>query len=261
MQRILQVSPLMPASSGDRFVVVDVGNTRIKWGLCAGGDLRESASLAPEESDWRVQLGRWQAANLRGWLVSGVHPQRRDRLAQWLTQQGVRVVMLTSFRQIPLEINLDEPDRVGIDRLLNAVAVNSRRRPGHAAVIIDAGSAVTVDYLDRQGRFAGGAIFPGLRLMAQALHDHTALLPLVEVQMVPPPLGRSTISAIEAGVFYAVAGGIDRLIETLAPDRNDVDLFIGGGDGGLLAPALSRHAHVWDEMTLTGLLKTAERLL
>ena len=83
--------------------------------------------------------------------------------------------------ELPLRVELEKPDHVGIDRLLDAVAVNSRRAPGVPAVIIDAGSAVTVDLVDGAGAFRGGAILPGLRLMAKSLHDYTALLPLIEL--------------------------------------------------------------------------------
>ena len=82
---------------------------------------------------------------------------------------------------MPLEVELEHPDKVGIDRLLNAVAANRRRQEHVAAILVDAGSAVTVDYLDGNGVFRGGAIFPGFRLMARALHDYTALLPIVDI--------------------------------------------------------------------------------
>jgi type III pantothenate kinase len=243
------------------FVVVDVGNSRIKWGLCVPGAIQETASLPPEESAWQEQLAKWPSDRPRAWLVSGVHPTRRDALANWLQRRGQRVVMLASHRQLPIEVELEAPDKVGIDRLLNAVATNSRRRADKPAIVVDAGSAVTVDYIDRAGRFTGGAILPGIRMMAQSLHDHTALLPLVEIRAVPPALGRSTTTAIESGVFHAIAGGINCLIAALAPAGDDADLFIGGGDGSLLAPALARPAVYWEAMTLTGMRLTAEGLL
>src|SRR5205823_11315500 len=95
--------------------------------------------------------------------------------------------------QLPLSVALAEPAKVGIDRLLNAVAANTLRPRDMPVVIADIGSAVTVDWLDENGVFKGGAIFPGLRLMAKALNDYTALLPLVEIWRNLPPLpGTST---------------------------------------------------------------------
>ena len=102
------------------------------------------------------------------WVVAGVAPQRRDGLCDWLRKNQQQVRLLDSYRRLPLEVKLPEPDKVGIDRLLNAVAANTRRPPGESVILVDAGTAVTVDWLDETGAFRGGAIFPGAALMAQA---------------------------------------------------------------------------------------------
>src|SRR5262249_13950963 len=144
------------------------------------------------------------------------HPQRRDALAAWAREQGDEVRLLERAEHLPLRVRLEHPDRAGIDRLLNAVAVNRRRRPGAPAVLVDAGSAGAVDWVDADGAFAGGAIFPGLRLMAKALHDYTALLPVVEVRGQPRELpGTSTRAAMECGIFWAVVGGVQALARAL----------------------------------------------
>src|SRR5207248_764001 len=154
------------------------------------------------------------------------------------------------------------PDSVGIDRLLNAVAAARRVRPGTAAVLVDAGSAVTVDWLDGSGAFAGGAIFPGLRLMTQALHDYTALLPLVKIERANPPVpATSTRVAIETGVFWAVAGGIEALVARLAAGfSGTTEVFLTGGDAPLLAKALNPNVQLWPHMTLEGIRIAAEAL-
>jgi type III pantothenate kinase len=162
---------------------------------------------------------------------------------------------------LPLQVRLEKPDYVGIDRLLDAVAANSRRPAGTSAVIVDAGSAVTVDALDENGAFVGGAILPGLRLMAATLHEHTALLPQIDVPRHPPSSpGKSTIAAMEAGIFWAVAGGIRALIEQYAaaasaPPR----VFLTGGDGPVLQTVLPE-AQLWPTMTLEGIRLSAEAL-
>jgi type III pantothenate kinase len=144
--------------------------------------------------------------------------------------------------------------------LLNGVAASHRLPAGGAAVLVDAGSAVTVDWLDESGAFAGGAILPGLGLMARALHEYTALLPLVQVAHPNPPVpGTSTLAAIEAGVFWAVAGGIQALLTQLAAHARDTpQIFVTGGDGPLLAKALNRDVHLWPNMTLEGIRIAAE---
>lgn len=245
-------------------VVVDVGNTRIKWGRCAGTRVAEAVSLPPDDvAAWQQQRQAWQCGRPLHWVISGVHPGLRDQLALWARQEGDTVELLESARQLPLVVRLEHPDRVGIDRLLDAVAANQRRPPLVPAVIVDAGSAVTVDYVDQDGAFCGGAILPGLRLMAKALNDYTALLPVVAVRPpVPAMPATSTRGAMEAGILAAVVGGIQTLTRELAL-RSTVppQLYLCGGDGPVLGPVLNAATEftggtpfvVWPEMTLEGI--------
>ena len=244
-------------------VVVDVGNTRIKWGLCDAGVVVRIASLGDDPDEWDSQLLRWP---LRGdrWVLAGVQPQRGGRLRDWLTARGYRVTVLEGGTKLPLAVDLEHPDRTGIDRLLNAVAAKSRLEAGQGAVLIDAGSAVTVDWLDESHTFQGGCIFPGLDLMAEALHRYTALLPRVAVAPpVPSPPGKSTVPAMQAGLFLAVSGGIREAVRLYSeaasvPPR----VFFTGGQAPLLAEEMRIPAEwtVWPEQTLAGILRAAEAL-
>jgi type III pantothenate kinase len=243
-------------------VVIDVGNTAIKWGRCEAGGVVEACRLPPDAPDaWREQAERWRLPSPAVWVVTGVHPQRRASFAEYVRLHGDSVHVLTSAASLPLRVRLEKPDHAGIDRLLDAVAANSRRRVGVPAVIVDAGSAVTVDSLDETGAFVGGAILPGLRLMAVALHEHTALLPRIALpRQRPPALGASTAAAMEVGIFWAVAGGIRALIEqygtvSTAPPQ----VFLTGGDGPLLHAVLPE-AQLWPTMTLEGIRLSAEAL-
>jgi type III pantothenate kinase len=234
-------------------VVVDVGNSRIKWGRCRAGQVQEVVALPAAEAAWQAQLAAWSAESLTCWVLTGVHPPRRQQLADWLQRQGRQVHLLTQVQQLPLVVRLPEPERVGFDRLLNAVAANSRRPAGWSAALVDAGSAVTVDYLDPEGAFCGGAILPGLRLMARVLHEQTALLPLVDVRSPGPAPAPSTRAALETGIFWAVAGGIDALLRQYRQQAKDrLIVFLTGGDAPLLAPYLGP-CHLWPEMTLQGI--------
>src|SRR5262249_26522535 len=110
------------------------------------------------------------------------------------------------------------------------------------------------------GAFAGGAIFPGIRLMAQALHDYTALLPLVNVEQASPAVpATSTTAAIEAGIYWAVVGGIQALIGRLVSTaKGRTEIYLTGGDGPLLAKALNHDFQLWPNMTLEGIRISAE---
>ena len=242
-------------------IVVDVGNTRVKWGLCSSAQVWSIAPLPPDDPNaWHKQWHEWKLQRSQEWIVSGVHPRRRDTLVAWLKERCDTVHVLTQPAQLPIQVEIEHPEKVGIDRLLNAVAANRRRQENVAAILVDAGTAVTVDYVDASGVFRGGAIFPGFRLMAQALHDHTALLPIVELDAAVVPPGTSTVQAIQAGVYHAVLGGIERLIfEYQHRYPTAFEIFLTGGDAKSLSAKLHHPAHLWPEMTLEGILHSRSR--
>src|SRR5262249_48480639 len=158
-------------------LVADIGNTRIKWGLCGPGGIEQSASLSPDDPDaWRAQLSAWMIDGPHDWTIAGVHPSRREQFAAWLRRRGDRVRVLDRVSQLPIAVKVEAPEQVGIDRVLDVLAAKALVPPGTPAIVVDAGSAVTVNLLDDTGAFAGGAIFPGYRLMSEALHTYTASL-------------------------------------------------------------------------------------
>ena len=237
-----------------RRVVVDVGNSRAKWGLGDGPRLVAAEAVPFDDpAAWQALLDRWQLGPDADWIVSGVQPDACDKLMSWLEAHGFPARRLTSHEQLPLKVSLPHPRLVGIDRLLNAVAVNRQRQPDEAAVIVDAGSAVTIDLVDDDGAFRGGAILPGFRLMSQALHDYTSLLPLVKVDRTPPYPGQSTADAIQVGIFSAVVGAVERTVRELG-DAQPLHVFFTGGDGSRLADAFTGDHTLWPTMTLEGLL-------
>jgi type III pantothenate kinase len=206
---------------------------------------------------WQAQLDGWGVQGPTEWAVAGVHPPRRDRLVAWLRERGVSVRVVSDYRELPIRVAVDAPDRVGIDRLLNGVAAVARVPPGVAAIVIDAGSAVTVDLIDGEAAFHGGAIFPGLRLMASALNTNTALLPLVEDFGVSEIPGRDTAAAIRAGVYHAVCGGIDRLVGLMAATNLGAKVFLAGGNIELAAGLRCDPHVIGPALTLDGLRRTA----
>ncbi|TMQ35093.1 MAG: type III pantothenate kinase [Planctomycetota bacterium] len=143
-------------------VVVDVGNSRIKWGRCREDRVVENASLPLNDSAaWEAKFQAWEMADGRAFVIGGVNPATQDRLIDWLQQRKVQVSVLTSLSYVPIEVGVAVPESVGLDRLFNAVAARQRVQRSVSCFIVDAGSAVTVDWVDEKGRFRGGAIFPG----------------------------------------------------------------------------------------------------
>jgi type III pantothenate kinase len=143
---------------------------------------------------------------------------------------------------------------VGIDRLLDAVAVNARRDPSRPAVIVDAGSAITVDAITADGSFVGGSIAIGLSLAARALHEFTYFLPLVSVAATPYAIGKSTPEAMQSGLFWGAVGAVKQLIaEVRRALGHDPVIYLTGGDAELLRSHLDTPVQSVAELTLFGI--------
>ena len=181
-----------------RIGVIDVGNSRTKRALFDGKKLRP---LSGKVDRWiGVRVGK--GAVPRGTLLLG-----RD------------------FAPV-VKNRARHPETVGADRLAQASAAWART--GGPCVVVSMGTAITIDVVNGRGEFVGGLIAPGLRLMARALHEHTALLPEVAPARMASPVGRHTTDALRAGISFAAEGLIRA---ALARSRGRV--FGTGGDAPL----------------------------
>jgi type III pantothenate kinase len=258
-----------------RFIVADVGNARIKFGLFtddgAIGLLEPDRTLSLLGKEAKLdEIDAWLAEATCNdvpdrryeWWIASVNRPATTRLIDWLhgNRSGDRVVMLASG-DLPLAVRLERPDMVGIDRLVDAVAVNRLRDAGHPAVIVDVGTAITVDLVSADGAFLGGAILPGIEMSARALHHFTDLLPLVDVSELaapPPALGDSTKSAMKSGLFWGAVGAIRQLIERLGETASRTpQVFITGGAGPAVAKLLGRETRHVPNLTLSGIAHAA----
>jgi len=263
--------------SNDLILTADVGNTRVKFGVfeaaasVRGGALPTSLALwtAPVggEIDWHAVTGRfepWQARIARA-LVAGVNPCGIEQLLSgWPQPVWPDAMTIERAADLPLAVNLERPDWVGIDRLLDAVAANVLRAPGEAAIVIDAGTATTVDLVSADGFFEGGAILPGLELGARALHQYTALLPLIDVpELLEGPkvasLGKNTPEAIRSGLLYGQIGAIRELAARLADNIPEEPLLlVTGGNGRFLAATLGDPYRFEPDLALRALAWVAQ---
>ncbi|HKB02379.1 MAG TPA: type III pantothenate kinase [Gemmataceae bacterium] len=250
--------------------VVDIGNSRIKFCRSVGASLQLPVRGLPADdlAAWERLATEWGFAPGHSWAVASTNPKLLTHFAEWATGRSENVIVIDSPRKVPIGVSVDEPDRVGIDRLLNALAAQALVKPGEPAIIADAGSAVTVDLLDDQSHFAGGTIFPGLRLMALSLRDHTAQLPLVDATGALPvgPPGRNTEAAMRLGILHAVAGGIDAVVREMASRCSIAPrLVLTGGDmtpqlAGLIQSRHQFRSELHPALTLEGILQAAGHL-
>lgn len=223
-------------------VVVDVGNTRIKWGRCAADRVVEMVSLGHDDPvGWKRQAAAWAFGPVVRWAVGGVNPRAAAAFVRWAEAAGGACLWLRTPAELPIRLDVDEPTAVGIDRVFGALAARSLTPPGTPAITVDVGTAVTVNLIDAAGVFRGGGIFPGPRLMALALHEHTAKLPFVDVPTDPEAAidpARNTTAAIRQGIHAAVVCGAYGLACDLAGwVGGPTWLFLTGGGAGLLNDA------------------------
>ena len=239
-----------------RILAVTLGNTSVAAATAnADGALRDVA-VAPLRQLETFLVPRLEAAD-GPVVVCSVNPPMLARLREAARAAGGDGPHVAG-EDFPISIRADveEPGRVGTDRRLAALAAH--RRAGGACIVVDAGTAVTVDAVDDAGTFLGGAIFPGPGLMARSLADGTAQLPLVEIASGAadgPAVGRSTEAAIRSGVTRALAGAVERLVRDVAEALgSDVSVY---ATGGYAPPPEDRGGSGWQvvpDLVLEGLV-------
>jgi type III pantothenate kinase len=235
----------MTTASSQSLVAVDVGNSRIKFGEFE----RPLAEPLPHPVRAISFPIDWTDRDLKGflprdpasynWSIASVNRPAAARLTQWLQSCQAPRVQSLGHADLPLAVDLPRPDLVGVDRLANAVAANRLRGENQPALVIDFGSAVTVDLISESGAFAGGAILPGIAMAARALHTFTDLLPEVEVTESPPALGKSTRAAISSGLFWGTLGAVRELIAQLSAGTIAPQVFLTGGAAAEFAAILA----------------------
>lgn len=252
-------------------IAVDIGNNRIKLGRFepgSQGPLPEPCQTLQVDGA-KPDLQRVEAwlsgpaAAPAHWWIGSVNRPATTRLVDWLrsSRRSDRITLLAAG-DLPLVVHVERPDMVGIDRLLDAVGVNRLRDVNRPAVVVDVGSAITVDLVSHEGAFWGGAILPGIAMSARALHEFTDLLPLIDMAELvspPPALGKSTVAAMRSGLFWGAVGSICQLIEQLATDAGaEPQVFLTGGASPAVASLLDRAAQHVPHLTLGGIALTAQ---
>lgn len=248
------------------FVGFDVGNSRVKAGVQSNGNwIHFDHAPASDEPAIAKLVERCRAsAPSAAAVISTVNPSASSYLETELAAQRIPIELVLRsdggiFHTGLVQAALETPETTGVDRVLGVVAALAQSAD-QPVLVVDCGSAVTVNLASAARMFLGGAILPGPRLMAAALAAGTAALPVVEFDRPPAALGRSTRTAIQAGIYAAVTGGIDRLLDELprqAALAGTAAVYLTGGSAAFLGPGL-RHAGRLDEhLVLHGLFEVA----
>lgn len=224
-------------------VAFDIGNTRTKCALMGPERVRPAFSVLTEPTEAlaaRLGVAREEAsvefpAEAR-WVASSVHPAANDEVRRFCLELcGATVEFFGRDLPLPLAMDVEEPEKTGVDRVL--CALGGRELLGAPCIVVMAGTAITVDLVDEAGRFAGGAITPGFRLCARAMHEGAACLPLIQPAVPPAALGRDTVGAMQSGIYHFCRGGVMALVGKLAGHcQGHPGVVVTGGDAELLLP-------------------------
>jgi type III pantothenate kinase len=253
-------------------LAIDVGNTNIVLGVFENGRLIHS---------WRLQTLRERTSDELGLLVDGlfahrglnpssvtgvilgsVVPPLTATVWSMIKRYFDREPLIVDPRQAGMPILYENPDEVGADRILNAIAAyemfgREARRP---LVVCDFGTATTLDAVTAKGEYLGGAICPGVTISADALFQRAARLPRVDVRKPPTVIGRTTVGAMQSGLFYGYVEMVGGLMRRMSAELGGNALCVAtGGLAATIASEIPAIEQVDLDLTLRGLRMVWER--
>jgi type III pantothenate kinase len=246
-------------------MAADIGNTQTVLGLFEGDDLR---------GQWRIATEAHRTSDELAVVFAGLLALRGLRLEEVsaLIASSVVPALARSYRDLAAEIfevpfypvdaqmetglknRYDDPGSVGADRIVNAVAAG--RHYGYPAIIVDIGTATTVEAVDGDGCYLGGAILTGLYVSLDALVSRTAKLPSVDLEEEPPRvIATNTPDSIRSGFIYGYAGALDALIRRSREELGEdgIRVIATGGPAGVIVPHCREIEEFDPDLTLKGL--------
>jgi type III pantothenate kinase len=208
-------------------IAIDIGNTNIAVGLFLKGEEQSVKSTAGQDEKelkdclktaWeKIPLAKRSKENKRDGVivVSSVKPAWTELVRQIVKDNlNEKILLIGKEIPFPMDLSVDEPDKVGTDRVLAAAAAYAVVED--AIVVADFGTAVTIDLVDERGIFLGGVICPGFEISAKALNENTAQLPRVKVSKPKLPFGKNTKDAINCGLYYSAIATLQEITRRFA---------------------------------------------
>jgi len=239
--------------SDPNYLLIDAGNTRIKWALYdrqayVAKGVVETANVSALAASWPSRFASAIASNVAGAAVQG-------ELERACAARGTGLrTIVSQAQQLGITNGYREPGQLGTDRWAALIAAH-RVGPGHK-LVVNAGTALTIDALTAEGRFLGGLIVPGPALMRRSLDRGTAGLRLTEGAFAEFPV--STPDAITSGALQACAGAVERMLDAMAGrDCTPSQVVLSGGAAAELAGRLPIPATIRENLVLDGLLLIA----
>jgi type III pantothenate kinase len=244
-------------------LVIDAGNTNIVFAIHDGTEWRGTWRIATNAQRTSDEYGVWldrlfaragvKTASVTGAVIGTVVPAALYHLRR-LCRDWFEVEPLIARASLNwgFPIQIDNPDEVGADRLLNSLA--AFRRYGGPLVIVDFGTATTFDVVNEKGGYMGGAISPGVNLSIEALHQAAARLPRIGIGRPQSVIGRSTVPAMRSGIYWGYVGLIEGLIARIEAEYGaPLKVVATGGLAPLFAEGSPRITRIDADLTLEGL--------
>jgi type III pantothenate kinase len=244
-------------------LVIDAGNTNIVFAVHDGADWRGTWRLATSAQRTSDEYGVWleslltragiTPAQVDGAVIGTVVPAALYHLRRlcrdWFS---VEPIVARAALDWGFQIKIDNPDEVGADRLLNALAAHERYKG--PLVIVDFGTATTFDVVDKDGSYLGGVICPGINLSIEALHQAAARLPRIGIGRPQSVIGRSTIPAMRSGIYWGYVGLIEGLLARIEGEfGSPLKAIATGGLAPLFAEGTTKLSVIDPDLTLDGL--------
>ncbi|WDI44265.1 type III pantothenate kinase [Bremerella sp. P1] len=258
----------MPVES---LIAVDIGNTRVHF---ARFENFRADEVTPPVSTFSYSTYSSDIQGLRNWLTDATLPWytvsvHRSALAslEAFSKMEPRVSSFVAFnhQKLPIEIAIPSPEKIGLDRLAAAVAANHMRQKDRPAIVVDAGTAITIDVVSDAGEFVGGAILPGMQTSAKALAARTDALPQITINLEnrPAAIGTNTSEAMQSGLFWGSVGAVRETIRRVSDQLNSdkrPQIFFSGGDVNYLAPWMDLDIETVDHLVMRGVALAAQSL-
>lgn len=252
-----------PMTTDGLLVLVDVGNTNTVFGVYRGDELIESFRLSTDAERTADEYGAlllplFERAGIdptasEAVVISSVVPPLHFTLDQLAERYfGKRPLFIEPGVKTGMPIRYDNPAEVGADRIVNSVA--ARELYGAPVVVVDFGTATTFDVVNAKGEYVGGIICPGITISAEALFAHASRLYRVDVKRPDQLVGRNTVNAMQAGIYYGYVGLVDGILERLMGEIPGLKNVVATGGQAEMIASGSRFIQKVDPMlTLVGL--------
>ena len=230
-------------------LVIDIGNSNSKVGFFDGKELVEKRIFSNEITDYEIIKFLNPNLNIEV-IISNVG--RISELLKKHLQNFKNVIYFNYKTPIPIYNDYLSPETLGYDRLCGVIGAQSKF-PGLPILVIDAGTCITYDFIDKNSHYTGGSISPGLNMRLQSLPHFTEKLPFIKMEEINYLIGSTTKESILSGVLNGISFEIDGFINAYKEQYEDLAILITGGDAHNLAKKLKNSIFVDPDLVLLGL--------